>query len=81
MDHNLKRHEHIGLFLIFAGASWLGFAVYGTILAANRVLIPNMPLISGRELFIFPLFYGLGALLLVLGEIELRETLPGKNRG
>jgi len=78
---NLKQHEHIGLLLVFIGASWLGFAVYGTMLAANRLLIPNMPLIAGRELFIFPLFYGFGALLLMLGHIELREAMPGKKRG
>lgn len=81
MKFNLKKHEHIGLLLIFIGATWLGFAIYGTMLAANRMLIPNMPLIAGKELLIFPLFYGFGALLLVLGHIELREALPGKNRG
>ncbi len=81
MKHNLKKHEHIGLFLIFVGATWLGFAIYGTILAGNRMLIPQMPLLAGKELLIFPLFYGISALLIVLGEIELREALPGKNRG
>ena len=79
--HNLKKHEHIGLFLIFAGATWLGFAFYGALLASNRMLIPQMPLIAGKELLIFPLFFGIGALLFVLGQIELREALPGKNRG
>jgi len=81
LKHNLKKHEHIGLFLIFVGATWLGFAIYGTILAGNRMLIPQMPLLAGKELLIFPLFYGISALLIVLGEIELREALPGKNRG
>ncbi len=79
--HNLKKHEHIGLFLIFAGATWLGFALYGTLLAANRMLVPQMPLIAGKELLVFPLFFGIGALLFVLGQIELKEALPGKNRG
>lgn len=80
VGHNLKKHEHIGLFLIFAGATWLGFALYGTLLAANRMLVPEMPLIAGKELLIFPLFFGIGALLFILGQIELREALPGKNR-
>jgi len=75
---NLKQHEFIGLFLIFVGATWLGFALYGTLLAANRLLLTNVPLLVGKELLIFPLFYGLGALLLVLGSIELREATPGK---
>lgn len=77
---NIKQHEFIGLFLIFVGATWLGFALYGTLLAANRLLLTNVPLLVGKELLIFPLFYGLGALLLVLGSIELREAMPGKRR-
>ena len=80
MKHNLRTHEHIGLFLIFAGATWLGFGIYGTLLAANRLLLAEVPLISGKELLIFPIFYGLGALLLALGRIELKEALPGKGR-
>lgn len=77
---NLKQHEFIGLFLVFVGATWLGFALYGTLLAANRLLLANVPLLVGKELLIFPIFYGLGALLLSLGMIELREALPGKRR-
>ena len=77
---NVRKHEMIGLALIFTGATWLGFALYGTLLAANRLLLAQVPLIAGRELFIFPVFYGLGALMFVLGQIELREALPGKGR-
>jgi hypothetical protein len=80
MKHNIKKHEHMGLLLVFFGATWLGFALYGTLLAANRMLVQNMPLIAGKELLIFPMFYGLGAILLVMGNIEIREMLPGKNR-
>ena len=80
MKLNLKTHEHIGLFLIFVGATWLGLGLYGTLLAANRLLLSEVPLISGKDLLIFPIFYGLGALLLVLGNIELRKALPGKRR-
>jgi hypothetical protein len=76
---NIRHHEFIGLFLVFIGATWLGFALYGTMLAANRLLLANVPLLSGNELFVFPIFYGLGAVLLVLGLIELKEVLPGKN--
>ncbi|HIH14603.1 MAG TPA: hypothetical protein HA224_05130 [Nanoarchaeota archaeon] len=80
MATNLKMHEHFGLLLVFLGATWLGFGLYGTLLAANRLLLANVPLIAGKELLIFPIFYGLGALMLVFGKIELREALPGKNR-
>lgn len=77
---NLKHHEGIGLFLIFVGATWLGFALYGTLLAGNRILVTQLPLISGKELLIFPIFYGLGALLMTLGWIEIKELMPGKRR-
>jgi nitric oxide reductase large subunit len=81
MVMNLKRHEHVGLLLVFIAASWLGLGLYSTLLAANRLLLAQVPLIAGKELLIFPIFYGLGAILLILGGIELREALPGKNRG
>ena len=80
MKVNLRRHEFAGLLLMFVGATWLGIGLYSTLLAANRILLANVPLISGKDLIIFPLFYGLGALLLTLGKIELRESMPGKNR-
>lgn len=80
MIHNVKLHEFMGLFLIFLGATWLGFGIYGTLLAANRLLLAQVPLIAGKELIVFPLFYGLGALMIALGKIELREALPGKGR-
>ena len=80
MKHNLKQHEVIGLFLVFLGATWLGLGLYGTLLAANRLLLAQVPLIAGKELMIFPLFYGFGALMIALGKIELREALPGKGR-
>jgi hypothetical protein len=79
VKHNLRKHEAYGLILTFAGATWIGLGVYGTLLAANR-LLANVPLISGTELLLFPLFYGLGALMLAFGKIELKEALPGKGR-
>ncbi|MBI2040584.1 MAG: hypothetical protein HYT16_00605 [DPANN group archaeon] len=81
MATNLRRHEIIGLFLIFAGATWLGFGVYGTLVAGLRFLVSSVAPIGGKEILFFPLFYGLGALLIVLGQIELKGATPGKNRG
>ncbi len=72
MKFNLKTNECVGLFLVFMGASWFGFAMYGTLLAANRQ-IAAIPLIAGKELFIFPIFYGLSALLMTLGWKELKN--------
>ncbi len=79
IDHNIRKHEALGLLLIFFGASWFGFGLYATFLAANHILM-DIPLIRGNELLIFPIFYGVSAVLIVLGVIELREMLPGKNR-
>jgi len=80
VKHNLKIHELMGLFLLFIGATWLGLGIYATLLGANRLLMDFFPPLSGYELLIFPIFYGLGAVLLALGRIELREALPGKGR-
>lgn len=77
---NMRKHEHLGMLYLFLSATWLGFGLYGTMLAANRMLVPGMSLITGKEMFLFPLFYGVGALLWAHGNIELREALPGKNR-
>jgi len=76
--HNLRRHEFIGFALMFAGFSWFGFALYGTLLASNRLLLANIPLIAGRELLLFPLFYGIAGILIAFGYVELSEALPGK---
>ncbi len=80
MASNLKKHEYLGLLFIFTGATWLGLGLYFTLLAAERLLIANYPLISGSELLMFPIFYGVGGMLMALGNIELKEALPGKGR-
>ena len=80
MQHNMRKHEHVGLLLVFLGATWLGIGLYDTLLVANKILLENATLIGGREMFIFPLFYGIGAVLFMMGIIELRELQPGKNR-
>jgi len=78
--HNMKMHEHLGLFFVFAGFSWIGLGIYVTMLNANKILIPGAQLMTGNDLFLIPFFYGLGAVVTYLGIIELREVLPGKNR-
>ncbi len=78
-NKNMRKHEIMGSLLIFIGATWLGLGLYATMLAANR-LLANIPLLSTNQLLIFPLFYGLGSILIMFGIIELREMLPGKNR-
>jgi len=77
---NLMKHEIMGLIFLFIGATWLGFGLYATMLGANRLLVAELPLLAGSEMLIFPIFYGIGAVLCMLGLIELREALPGKRR-
>ncbi|MGB9675151.1 MAG: hypothetical protein ACP5IJ_02745 [Candidatus Nanoarchaeia archaeon] len=74
---NIRHHEFIGLLLVFIGATWVGYGIYATLLGALRILIANASLPAGKELLWIPIFYGLGAALFVLGQIELRELAPG----
>ncbi len=67
-SHNVKVHEFVGLLLIFIGTTWAGYGLYLTLLYSNLILIP------GQD------FIGIGSVITVLGSIELREILPGKNR-
>ncbi len=79
MTTNLKRHEIIGLLLVFLGATCFGIGVYMTIYVALRPFETGQ-FISGKEFLLFPLFYGMGALLWSLGKIELKEAMPGRVR-
>lgn len=82
MVSNLKRHEVIGIILIFLAGTCIGIGLYITVWGANRPLFYGSldSLIGGREFLLFPLFYGIGALLWVLGNIELREAMPGRGK-
>lgn len=83
MKHNLRTHEVIGLVLVFLGATSLGIGLYLTLLGAiGRPLLHQSSdyFIKFKEFILFPIFYGVGALLLSLGGIELKEAMPGKNR-
>ncbi|MFH2021454.1 MAG: hypothetical protein ABIJ34_08645 [archaeon] len=82
MVSNLKKHEIIGLLMIFLSGTLIGFGLYLTFWGANRPLFFGRldQLISGREFLLFPMFYGLGLVLFELGKIELKEAMPGKNR-
>lgn len=82
MKHNLRRHEMIGLILVFLAGTCLGIGLYITFWGANRPLFHDSIdyLIKGKELLLFPLFYGSAALLWSLGQIELKEARPGKKR-
>lgn len=82
MVSNLKRHEIIGIILIFLAGTSFGIGLYITIWGANRPLFYGSLdfLLKGNEFLLFPLFYGVAALLWVLGKIELKEALPGRGK-
>ncbi|MAG08101.1 hypothetical protein CMO89_01400 [Candidatus Woesearchaeota archaeon] len=81
MPHNIRKHEFIGLLLIFLAGTCLGIGLYLTIWGANRPIFYNSLdyLIKGKEMLIFPIFFGIGGILWVLGKIELKEAMPGRN--
>ena len=83
MKHNVKVHEFIGLILLFLAATSIGIGLYLTLLGAvGRPLLNASSnfFLQGKEFILFPLFYGVGAVLWAIGRIELKEALPGKNR-
>lgn len=83
MKHNVKKHEFIGLALIFLAATSIGIGLYFTLMGAiGRPLLHQSSdyFLGKKEMLLFPIFYGVGALLWAIGKIELKEALPGKNR-
>ncbi len=82
-QHNLRKHEVLGLIFIFIAASLFGLGLYLTFWGANRPIFYGSLdyLLKGKELLLFPLLYGTAAVLWVLGSIELKEATPGKRRG
>ena len=80
--HNLRKHELLGLIFLFIAGSLLGIGLYLTIWGANRpVFYGSLDyLIHGKEWLLFPLLYGTAAVLWALGNIELKEAMPGKRR-
>jgi hypothetical protein len=82
MGSNFRKHELIGLLMVFMGGTLLGFGLYLIMWGANRPLFYGSLqfLMSGREYLVFPVFFGVGLVLLALGQIELKEAVPGKGR-
>ena len=80
VKHNMRIHELIGLLQIFVGAIWLGFGLVSVMIIANKILIPGAQIYQLMDIIAIILFFGPGAVLIMLGIIEVREVLPGKNR-
>jgi len=82
MKHNLRRHEIIGIILLFLAGTSFGIGLYITVWGASRPIFYGSLdyLLSGKEFLLFPVFFGSAAVLWVLGQIELKEVLPGKRK-
>lgn len=82
MPHNLRKYEIIGLVLIFLAGTLFGIGIYMAVWGANRPIFYGSLdyLLEGKEFLLFPLLFGLAALFWAIGNIELKEALPGKRR-
>jgi len=81
MASNLRRHEVLGLIYQFLGASCVGTGIYYATWAGTRsIFYRSLASVSGAEWLLFPLLFGVGAVLWSLGTIELKEAEPGYGR-
>lgn len=81
MKYNIRSHEIMGYFLIFLSATCIGIGLYLALLGAvGRPLLlqSSSYFLKGTDFIIFPLFFGIGAILWTLGKIELKDVPPGK---
>lgn len=70
----------MGLIFIFLAATSIGIGIYLTLMGAiGRPLLRQSTdyFLKGKEFILFPLFYGIGAVLWELGKIEIKEAVPG----
>jgi hypothetical protein len=78
----MRKHEVLGLFYQFLGATSIGIGVYTAAWYAVRPLklgtLAAMPV--GADWLVFPLFFGVGAILWSLGTIELKDVEPTSRR-
>jgi len=74
----MRKHEVLGLVYQFLGATSIGVGVFNAVWYAVRPLKFNSlnALPSGWDWAVFPLFFGIGAVLWSLGSIELKDVEP-----
>ena len=81
MASNLRRHEVLGLVYQFLGASCVGIGIYYAVWAGTRsIFYRTLSPVAGAEWLLFPLLFGIGAILWTLGSIEVKEAQPGYGR-
>ena len=78
VKHNMRIHELIGLLQIFVGAIWLGFGFVSAMLIANKILI-GAQVYQLMDVISIILFFGPGAVLIMLGIIEVRKFYQVKS--
>ena len=75
---NMKKHEVLGLVYQFLGATSMGIGIFTAVWYAVRPLkfgsLSALP--AGMDWVVFPLFFGIGAVLWSLGSIELKDVEP-----
>jgi hypothetical protein len=81
MASTMRKHEVLGLVYQFLGATSIGIGIFIAFWYAVRPSkfgIAAMP--SGLDWAVFPLFFGIGAILWSLGSIELKDVEPTSRR-
>ncbi|HIH24480.1 TPA: hypothetical protein HA251_05580 [Candidatus Woesearchaeota archaeon] len=78
MAGTMRKHEVLGLFYQFLGATSIGIGIFNAVWYAVRPLkfgsLTALP--AGWDWAVFPLFFGIGAILWSLGAIELKDVEP-----
>ncbi len=82
MRSNLKKHEFIGLLMIFLAGALLALGFYLINWAANRPLYYSSLsyMIKSYELIFVMVIFGVAFVLWSLGQVELKEAMPGSKR-
>lgn len=82
MEKGLRKHELLGLLYQFIGATSIGIGIYFAIWFGVRPVVYRSTefAVSGTEWLLFPLLFGLGAVLWTLGNVEVKEAIPGHKR-
>ena len=81
MATTMRKHEVLGLVYQFLGATSIGIGIFIAFWYGTRPLkfgIDAMP--AGLDWAVFPLFFGIGAVLWSLGSIELKDVEPTSRR-
>jgi hypothetical protein len=78
MANTMRKHEVLGLCYQFLGATSIGIGIYNAVWYAVRPIkfgsLSFVP--TGWDWAVFPLFFGLGAVLFTLGTIEIKDVEP-----